>query len=145
MCPGTPSPGTCSSVTESVAAAESGQVFNQQTSSLFLLTQLDHIFPASLVIVFGHMTQFWVSQRGKSDLYDTSRLRGLGDVPSTDLLSSLIYWLETEDMVEGYMTMNDTTARQKELRFLSDCVEQSFASLELPWSVRGCWRYSFLM
>lgn len=125
MCPGTPSPGTCSSVTESVAAAESGQVFNQQTSSLFLLTQLDHIFPASLVIVFGHMTQFWVSQRGKSDLYDTSRLRGLGDVPSTDLLSSLIYWLETEDMVEGYMTMNDTTARQKELRFLSDCVDQS--------------------
>ena len=67
------------------------------------------------------MTQFWVSRRGKSDSYDASRLRWL-DVPSTDLL---IYWLETEDMVEGCMTLNDTAARQKEPRFLSDSVDQS--------------------
>lgn len=45
-------------------------------------------------------------------MYDTSRWGRLGaDVPVTYLLSSLIYWLETEDLVEGSITLDGTAIR----------------------------------
>lgn len=84
----------------------------QQTRFPFSPNTAGSHFPASLVVLLGHVTRFWPLERRQSDMYDTSRWGRLGaDVPVTYLLSSLIYWLETEDLVEGSITLDGTAIR----------------------------------